>query len=262
MTPNRWTREQLKLAYYLYCQLPFGRLHSRNPEIIELAQLIGRTPSAVAMKLVNFASLDPAITNTGRKGLSAASNLDREVWAEFQQDWEAQIGASETLRQKLMMESPLNLRRTSQELEAEEQTTDFSGETRPVMTEQRIKQSFFRRAVLSSYKGRCCMSGISEPRLLIASHIVPWSQDQANRLNPGNGLCLSALHDRAFDQHLISLSDDLRILIGDAIKRRRDEAMMHSVFLALEGKRISLPEKFMPEKSFIAQHRLVFELAQ
>lgn len=106
------------------------------------------------------------------------------------------------------------------------------------------------------------MSGISEPRLLIASHILPWSEDKANRLNPSNGLCLSALHDRAFDQHLISLSDDLCILIGDAIKRRRDEPMLHSVFLGLEGKQISLPEKFMPEKSFISQHRLAFELAQ
>ena len=58
----RWTRQQLKLAFHLYCQLPFGRLHRRNPEIVDLAELLGRTPSAVAMKLVNFASLDPAIT--------------------------------------------------------------------------------------------------------------------------------------------------------------------------------------------------------
>ncbi|MET3119178.1 putative restriction endonuclease [Undibacterium sp. GrIS 1.8] len=143
-----------------------------------------------------------------------------------------------------------------------DQPTDFTGETRQVMTAQRIKQGFFRRAVLSSYKGRCCMSGMSEPRLLIASHIVPWNQDKANRLNPGNGLCLSALHDRAFDQHLISLTDDLTILVGDAIKRRRDEPMMQSVFLALEGKHIALPEKFMPEKILITQHRLAFELAQ
>jgi putative restriction endonuclease len=109
MTPNRWTREQLTLAYYLYCQLPFGRLHSRNPEIIELAQLIGRTPSAVAMKLVNFASLDPAITNTGRKGLSAASNLDREVWAEFQNDWESQVSESERLKHQLLGDSTASM---------------------------------------------------------------------------------------------------------------------------------------------------------
>jgi predicted restriction endonuclease len=263
MTRNRWNREQLTLAYYLYCQLPYGRLHRLNPEIIELAQLIGRTPSAVAMKLVNFASLDPAITNSGRKGLSAASNLDREVWAEFQQDWEGQIGASENLQQQLMMDIKHSPSASESPIaEQDDQPTDFTGETKQAMTAQRIKQGFFRRAVLSSYKERCCMSGISEPRLLIASHIVPWNQDKANRLNPGNGLCLSALHDRAFDQHLISLTDDLTILVGDAIKRRREEPMMHSVFMALEGKQISLPEKFIPEKSFITQHRLAFELMQ
>jgi hypothetical protein len=77
MATNRWTKEQLKLAFHLYCQLPFGKLDMRTPEVIKLAGLIGRTPGAVAMKLSNFASLDPAITGTGRKGLEGASNLDR-----------------------------------------------------------------------------------------------------------------------------------------------------------------------------------------
>lgn len=256
MIRNRWNREQLKLAYYLYCQLPFGRLHNRNQEIIELAKLIGRTPSAVAMKLVNFASLDPAITSTGRKGLSAASNLDREVWAEFHTDWERLTIESELLRQQLLGEAGVST--TSDEL-AEEELPDFSGETKRVMTAQRVKQHFFRRAVLSSYKGRCCMSGLSEPRLLIASHIVPWSQDKANRLNPSNGLCLSSIHDRAFDQHLISLTDDLKILIGDFVKQRRDEPLIQSAFLSIEGKYIDIPEKFMPEKLFVEKHRSEFE---
>jgi len=73
MQSGRWEKDQTKLAFYLYCQIPFGKLHQGNPEIVELAKLIGRTPSAVAMKLVNFASLDPAITGTGRKGLSNSS---------------------------------------------------------------------------------------------------------------------------------------------------------------------------------------------
>ena len=88
MSNNRWTHEQLKLAFHLYCQLPFGKLHSRNREIIELAHLIGRTPSAMSMKLVNFASLDPAITSSGRSGLGNASSLDRKIWDEFHADWE------------------------------------------------------------------------------------------------------------------------------------------------------------------------------
>lgn len=63
--PVRWTREQRLIAFALYCRTPFGKMHSRNPEIIKLAQLLGRTPGSLAMKLVNFASLDPAITSTG-----------------------------------------------------------------------------------------------------------------------------------------------------------------------------------------------------
>lgn len=249
MTPsNKWTKEQLKLAFHLYCQLPFGKLHKGNPEIIRLAQVIDRTPSSVAMKLVNFASLDPAITSTGRKGLDGASSLDREIWAEFHADWERLALECEIVRRSIDPESIAD--------EADELLIpdDFTGETRQVVAEQRIKQSFFRRAVLSSYGGRCCMSGVSEPRLLVASHIVPWKTDKLNRLNPSNGLCLSAIHDRAFDKGLITLSDDFKVIVSDELKRR-DEAFMKAVFLPLDGQSIALPERFMPTKTFVAWHR-------
>ena len=68
--------------------MPFGKMHSLNPEIIHYAKLIGRTPSALAMKLTNIASLDPAITSTGRKGLEGASAADKAMWEEMQADWE------------------------------------------------------------------------------------------------------------------------------------------------------------------------------
>lgn len=249
MTANRWTKEQLKLAFHLYCQLPFGKLHSRNPEIIQLAKLINRTPGAVAMKLVNFASLDPAITSTGRTGLGNAGSLDREVWAEFHADWEKLAVECEMLRR--------NLDANAQAIdEADEQLVpeDFTGETRKVITEQRIKQNFFRRAVLSSYRGRCCMSGLSEPRLLIASHIVPWSKDKANRLNPSNGLSLSAIHDRAFDKGLITLTDNFKIVVSEELKRKNESFIME-VLLPLDGRAIELPERFTPQAEFIAWHR-------
>ena len=86
---NRWTREQLLIAFYLYCRMPFGKMHSRNPEIIRYANLIGRTPSALAMKLTNIASLDPAIINSGRSGLPGASAADRAMWDEMNADWDA-----------------------------------------------------------------------------------------------------------------------------------------------------------------------------
>ncbi len=249
MATTRWTKEQLKLAFHLYCQLPFGKLHSRNPEIIRLAKLIGRTPGAVAMKLVNFASLDPAITSTGRAGLGNSGSLDREVWFEFHADWEALAVECEMLRRNLDRSAP-------PEDEADELLVpeDYTGETRRVVTEQRIKQNFFRRAVLSSYRGRCCMSGLSEPRLLVASHIVPWSKDKANRLNPSNGLCLSAIHDRAFDKGLITLTDDFKIVVSKELKRKKEPFVME-VLLPLDGRTIEPPERFAPQVEFIAWHR-------
>ena len=98
MVSSRWTPEQLTLAFHLYCQLPFGKLHSRNSEIMELARLIGRTPSAVAMKLVNFASLDPAIASSGRRGLGNASQADREIWDEFHANWDDLVDQATSLR--------------------------------------------------------------------------------------------------------------------------------------------------------------------
>jgi predicted restriction endonuclease len=251
---GNWSKEQLKLAFYFYCQTPFGKLHSRNPAIIELASLIGRTPSAVAMKLVNFASLDPAITATGRVGLRGASKLDRETWAEFHADWERLSVESEHLRQRLVRKQARVKKSVLAEADDNAGIEDFTGATRKVLVEQRIKQNFFRRAVLSSYRGRCCMSGVTEPRLLVASHIVPWSKDKANRLNPSNGLCLSAIHDKAFDNGLITLSDDLRIILSGTL-RRRDEDFIKTVFLPLENKKITMPERFAPEPEFLSYHR-------
>ncbi|MDZ4350777.1 MAG: HNH endonuclease [Xanthomonadaceae bacterium] len=255
--PSRgnWTREQLKLAFYLYCQLPFGRLHRRNQAIVDLAGLIGRSPDALAMKLVNFASLDPAITRSGRSGLSGASRLDREVWDEFHADWEelasecAQLMTA--LRERLLGEDDQHRD------DAEEDSLDLAdhtGQTRVVLTHQRIKQQFFRRAVLSSYHGRCCMSGLSETQLLVAGHIVPWRSDTRNRLNPRNGLCLSAIHDRAFDRGLVALTDDLRVIVSDRLLSQNDEITTR-IFRPLLGQQIELPEKFAPDPTFIRMHR-------
>jgi len=249
MSNNRWTPDQLKLAFHLYCRLSFGQLHSRHPEIVELAGLIGRTPSALAMKLVNFASLDPAIVASGRKGLDGASKLDREIWAQFHADWEGLALECEGLRAAFCAKHGLPA-----EVAEEEVPADFTGATRQVLVEQRIKQQFFRRAVLGSYRGRCCMSGLAEPRLLLASHIVPWHADKANRLNPANGLCLSALHDRAFDQGLITLEDDFTVTLSEQL-RQRDEPFVREVLRPLAGRQIELPERFLPSVAFVAWHR-------
>lgn len=248
MSNVRWAADELKLAFYLYCQLPFGRLHKGNPEIIELATRLGRTSSSVAMKLVNFASLDPAITSTGRRGLSGASKLDRVIWDQFQNDWQSLVDECSALLPTLE-----NSPQTMSPGIAEE-PADYIGETREALVRIRVRQSFFRKAVLASYKARCCMSGLSEPRLLLASHIVPWSIDKANRLNPANGLCLSALHDRAFDQGLIALSEEFTVRVSDQLKLRAD-SFARSALVGIEGREIVLPERFVPDGGLVKWHR-------
>ena len=108
--------------------------------------------------------------------------------------------------------------------------------------------------MLSAYDGRCCITGLSVPSLLVASHIVPWRDDAANRLNPQNGLLLSALHDKAFDSGLLSIDDDLTILVSQSHWGVEDQYFQQSV-LRYQGQQIRLPEKFAPDPAFLSYHR-------
>lgn len=247
-----WTRDQLLVALNLYCQMEFGKFHQGNPRIIAVASQIGRTPSALAMKLCNFASLDPAITASGRKGLEGASALDKAIWAEFQENPDRMGMASQALMDALASSDNSLLDLSSND--PEDEVPDYFGTNTTAFVTVRKKQHFFRRAVLSSYEGRCCMSGISHPKLLVASHIVPWAKNENNRLNPANGLCLSALHDKAFDRGLITVTPGMTIKVSDALRETEQLANDHASLLALHGSPIALPHKFSPHPDFLAFH--------
>lgn len=243
---SRWTRQQLLVAFTLYCRLPFGRLHARNPEIIRIAQAIGRTPSALAMKLTNIASLDPEITSTGRSGLKRTSAADRAMWDEMQNDW---------------TEFAVESEQAIKSVQAEEDPSDQpphddvpTGEDRTVITTTRVGQRFFRNAVLAAYNECCCITGLSVPPLLVASHIIPWRCDKSNRMNPRNGLLLSALHDKAFDNGLITVDDDMTVRVSNQYTRSPDPYFSQSI-QHYHGCGIRLPEKFTPDPDFLTYHR-------
>ena len=82
-----WTREQLIVAFELYCRVPFGRITTRNPLIRELAVILGRTPASVTRKLGNFGAFDPELAARNVSGLTHASKLDKSIWDEFHSDW-------------------------------------------------------------------------------------------------------------------------------------------------------------------------------
>jgi len=134
---NLWTRQQLLVAFSLYCQLPFGKLHSRNPEIIKYAQLIGRTPSSLAMKLTNIASIDPAVISSGRKGLKGASKNDRKMWDEMQSDWDNFVTNSEKAVLEVKSEHQQDI-----EIEPQQELEDYTGKTKITQVNARLGQNF------------------------------------------------------------------------------------------------------------------------
>lgn len=255
-TGKRWTRDELLLALNLYHKLTFGQMHGRQPAIVALALKMGRGANSLAMKLCNFASLDPALKMRGIKGLSGASAQDRAVWAEFHENlaeaapaseaaFRALFGADETKHIEVTSKGGVRI------LKVPNGPTEMSATIKV-----RRGQEYFRQAVLNNFGERCGVTGLAVRELLIASHVLPWGKNEAERLNVRNGLCLSRLHDAAFDIGLITFDDDLRLRLS---KRLRDALPQRAVlenFSAYEGEALQLPkDAALPDGKFLAVHR-------
>lgn len=248
-----WTRDELILAINLYCKLTFGKMHNRNPQIQELAKLIHRTPGSIAFKLGNFAHFDPTLKARGIGGLPNTSKLDGQIWNEFYNNWDAALIESEKLlaKKKNTTIEKLNHVDVNEIIKV--------GMDKEHLVKVRVNQSIFRTMILTTYNYRCCITGISNPELLIASHILPWSFDEKNRLNPMNGLALNALHDKAFDHHLITVdADTYKIKVSSKLKTKDAVPGIQQNFLKYEGREILLPDKFLPEKKFLRVHNSKF----
>lgn len=240
-----WTREELLVAFTLYSQIPFGRFHAANPDIVHYASLIGRTPASLAMKLSNFASLDPVIIESGRSGLKGASKADRALWEEMNKN--ETVFEQHCLQAMETLEQPVNTLHDSE-------MKDFSGKERTAIIKARVGQQLFRKHVLEAYEFRCCITELEEPMLLVASHIRPWSHAVEHRLNPSNGLCLSNLHDKAFDQGLITFNEHLEMVISPQMKKLKSPIYTDN-FEKYEGKKLRLPISYPPDQGQLNYHR-------
>jgi putative restriction endonuclease len=118
----------------------------------------------------------------------------------------------------------------------------------------RVNQSQFRRIVLSNFNNQCCITGIGLLELIVASHIAPWSIDKGNRLSPQNGLALNALHDKAFDRHLITVTEDLKIKVSPKFYKHKDVLSIKQNFIDYDGKSLIAPKKFYPDVEFLRMH--------
>jgi len=246
---QNWNREELVIAFNLYNQIPFGAIHARNPKLVELAAILGRSPGSVSFKLSNFARLDPSLQARGIRGLQHGAKGDQEVWHEFAQRPEALVYESARLLADRLGGTVENV------AELDESDLPPPGVEREALVRLRVNQEFFRKRVLSAYEFRCCVTGLGIRPLLVASHIVPWAEDAANRLNPKNGLCLNALHDRAFDRHLMWVDSDFTVRFAPSLREsaQRSETCL-AWLLSFEGSRLKLPKKFTPDADFLRQH--------
>ena len=247
---RNWTREETILAMDLYTRVPFSKIGKNNQETINLASIINRTPDAVAYKMSNLAHYDPELQARNVSGLSHTSKLDKVIYDEFANN----IGELSFIAQNILAD----MQHTSVEtLLPELKLNDIPiGINKEQQTKIRIGQYFFRMSVLMSYGNACCITGLKNKELLIASHIKPWSVSniKTERTNPSNGLCLNAMHDKAFDRGLITIDKNYRIVNSRYIKDAVMDEKTREWFAFYNGKEIILPDKFLPGKEFIQYH--------
>lgn len=238
-----WTRDQLILAFELYCRIPFRYTKANNRQVKDLAKILERTPASVARKLGNFGAFDPSLAAQSISGLTHGSKLDKRIWDEFHKDWSSLVTQASELRSTLQPSQPMMTFEPPSGPSERKSTTSV-----------RLHQTFFRDAVISSYDGRCCITGLPIIECLVAGHIIPWSVDETRRADPTNGICMSATFDRLFDSGLMTINDDFTIMLSRQLIDISDRAVF-DLIIVRNNQPIIRPTRFLPDLSCLQWHR-------
>ena len=250
MRGEKWTREEMILAFNLYLKLPFGKMHRGTTEIIELANLMGRSVNSVTLRLVNYASCDPYHQQRGVKGMVGGLKQCQPIWDEFANNRDTLLFESERIlaeKEHQTIETKFN------ELLFDIQ--DLKGETKIREVKTRVNQNVFRQIVLANYNKQCAITGIDIPDLLFASHIIPWAASEQERLNLENGICLSALYDKAFDKGLIGINANYEVMLSIALQKNKGKDYFVKYFAPIEKVKLQMPQKYLPKAEFLEWHR-------
>lgn len=230
------------LAIDAYCRIPFKDSNKKHPLVIWYAKLLGRTPSAVNLKIGNLGRLDPKLKAQGITGLVHGARLEETIWQEFKSDPEA--FAVKCTKLKNLYAQKEN-RIDNYVPQGEEYTSS---------TTKRIGQEFFRAMVLSSYSNHCCITGIGNEELLEACHIVSWKDDPTNRINPQNGICLCPLFHKAYDQMLLGITPDFQLIIADKMFDCMIGKDFRQYLMSINNKKLTQPDKFHPDQELLDIH--------
>ena len=248
---DKWSREEMILVFNLYFKLPYGKMDHRTPEVKELARLMGRTDNTVAIRLNNFAACDPKLIARGIKALGDQKKRCQPYWDEFYNNQEKLVYESE----RILSEFQGTTIETKFQEELKDIPKDLKGEIRIREVKTRVNQTFFRKMVLVNYNQKCALTGIDISSLLVASHIIPWSKNEKERLNPENGICFSALYDKAFDKGLISFNEAKKVIFSEKLKANVGKDYYERYFIPIEGIQLATPCKYNPNPLFFEWHR-------
>lgn len=239
---KKWTYNEVLLALYAYCHVPFNKANNSNSWIVKIASVIGRSPAAVKMKIGNLGAFDPLLKAKGIVGLSNTSQIDEIVWKDYNGKWD-----------KLVYDAEMILTAEGEGLISN--LVDLpQGSEAYYTAKRRINQDFFRCAVLSSYNNKCCISGISVPSLLEAAHIISWSNDAQKRTDPTNGICLNPLFHKAYDCFLMTITPDFRIVLSDEFILSIKDETTSNYLIHLQNRPITMPNRFLPNRDNLAEH--------
>lgn len=269
MTRQNWSREETLLALGLYvAKPPRGRKNwdKTDDAVMTIASQIGRTPDAIILKIGNLKASDP---NRPGYGLANGSRLDREIMAGYLHNSDDVISeCSQALeRYGFCFTGECSLEYDSEEMRraaVADAPEEVMGAERIATVSQRVNQGYFRGVLMDNFEGRCCMSGIAVPALLIASHIKPWADSSPQeRTSAKNGLLLNALYDRAFDRGIMTVLPNYTIRVSSRLPRTDENERW---LFSLDGEKIALPDdqshETWPDKDLLEYHNdVVFESA-
>lgn len=243
-----WTRDEFIVTFNLYLTIEYKKINDQNPDVIKLGNLINRTPGSISIRLANFASVDPYHQQRGAGGLKNGGKEIQSIWNEFYNNRKELLFQSEEI---LAQKESTSIENKYAEILFD--LKDLKGETVIREIKARVNQCVFRKMVLRNYSTKCAITGIDIPELLLASHIVPWSKNENERLNIENGICFSALYDKAFDKGLIGINTNHEVIFSDTLKKKKGTEFFNQYFSSIENQKI-ISAQIAPRKDFLQYH--------
>lgn len=242
MANRLWTRDEFILALDLYFRTPFGQIHKNNPDIIKLAEFIGRTPSSVGMRLSNYANCDPKLKAAGIKGLDGGKEKCQPYWDEFANSRGKLMSAAIEARTHIV-ESHSN---------GGNQFYTHVSEWDNLVNE--MYDYAFQDIVSKNYQSHCAISGMKASQFLVGCHIIPSSENEKEAMKASNGIFLNILYARAFVEGLIGFDTNYKIHFSPELQSHKLENGYH-LFKRYEGESLKLGDVVVkPDVNFLEWH--------